>query len=114
MNEISGTIKNGQVVLNEPLSWPDGTKVRVEQVASPAGNGTAERTGVAVAEVDAEESQPDDAEAIARWIAEFEAIPPLEMTADEEADWRSAREAQRQMEIAAFPVRADELRKIAE
>ncbi len=39
--------------------------------------------------------QSDDPEAVARWIAEFDAIPPLQMTPAEEADWRSARETKK-------------------
>ena len=39
-----------------------------------------------------EEEQGDDPESIARWIAEFDAIPPLQMTPEEGADmnaWRA-------------------------
>jgi len=48
------------------------------------------------------DEQADDPESIARWLAAFDAIPPLEMTPDEEAEWRAAREAQRAFEIANF------------
>jgi hypothetical protein len=52
--------------------------------------------------VTAGDEQADDRESIARWIAAFDAIPPLEMTPDEEAEWRAAREAQKAFEIAKF------------
>ncbi len=48
------------------------------------------------------DEQADDPESIARWIAAFDAIPPLEMTAGEEAEWRAAREAQKAFEMAKF------------
>ena len=43
--------------------------------------------------------QPDDPVAIAAWIAAFEAIPPVQMTPSEEADWQAARRAQRSLEL---------------
>ena len=61
-------------------------------------------------------SEDDDVEsndpaAIARWIAEFQAIPPLEMAAEEEAEWLAARQAQRAFEIETFDQRADQIQK---
>jgi hypothetical protein len=44
--------------------------------------------------------QSDDPEAVARWIAEFDAIPPLRMTPAEEAAWRAARETQKHADVA--------------
>ena len=40
-----------------------------------------------------EEEQSNDPEAIARWLAEFDAIPPWQMTAAEEAEWQAARQS---------------------
>ncbi len=37
-----------------------------------------------------EEEQSNDPEAIARWLAAFDAIPPWQMTAAEEAEWQAA------------------------
>ena len=31
----------------------------------------------------------DDPQAVARWVAAFDAIPPLQMTPEEEAAWRA-------------------------
>jgi hypothetical protein len=39
------------------------------------------------------ERDSDTPEAIRGWLAEFDAIPPWEMTAAEEAEWQSARQA---------------------
>ena len=38
----------------------------------------------------AEEKPSNDPEAIARWLAAFDAIPPCEMSAEEEAEWLAA------------------------
>ena len=94
MNAIKGIVKNGQIVVGEPLDWPDGTEVIVEPVAP-------ESVGMT------EEEQGDDPESIARWIAAFDAIPPLQMTPEEEADWQAARQAQREFEKSRFLEHAD-------
>ena len=52
------------------------------------------------------DEQADDPESVARWIAAFDAIPPLEMTVEEEELWRTAREDQKSREIAGFEQRA--------
>ncbi len=91
---LTGTVKNGQVMLDSPAQWPEGCRVVVMRatLSEPLG-----ATG---------DEQADDPESISRWITAFDAIPPLEMTAEEEEQWRSAREAQKSNEIAAFEVRA--------
>ncbi len=37
------------------------------------------------------DEQSDDPQAVARWIAAFDALPPLQMTPDEETAWRANR-----------------------
>lgn len=39
------------------------------------------------------DEQSNDPVAVAAWVAEFNAIPPLQMTAEEEAAWQSDRRA---------------------
>src|SRR5262249_32148972 len=41
------------------------------------------------------DEQADDANSVARWLAAFDAIPPLQMTPAEEAEWRGARDERR-------------------
>ncbi|MBY0459207.1 MAG: hypothetical protein K2V38_17900 [Gemmataceae bacterium] len=65
MSAIRGTIRNGQVVLDNPVDWPEGT--RVEFVATERE----EFVGVGMRE----DEQGDDPESIARWLAAFDAIP---------------------------------------
>ena len=110
MQAITGTVKNGQVILSEPLRWPDGSEVRVELVEAPADRDSPNGAEIDMSEVE----QGDDPESIARWIAEFEAIPPLEMTPEEEAEWQAARQAQKEFEKATFHERAEQLRRMWE
>ncbi|MSR56756.1 MAG: hypothetical protein EXS05_03675 [Planctomycetaceae bacterium] len=81
MNAINATWKNGQIVPDQPVDWPDGCALRVEPRQAFQISGMTE------------EQQADDPESIALWLAEFNAIPPLCMTPDEEAEmliWRRA------------------------
>ena len=91
---LTGIWKNGQVILDSPADWPEGCRVVVVRDYVPDFVGT---TG---------DEQADDPESIARWIADFDAIPPLEMTPEEEAEWNAARAAQKAFEIANFEERA--------
>jgi hypothetical protein len=101
MNTIQGTVKDGQIVLKEPLSWPDGTPVLVEAVGL---NGTP---------VAPEEENMDKA-AIERQLALMDQIEPLIMTPEEEAEWQAARQAQKEFEKATFNERAEKLRRMWE
>jgi len=97
MQAIKGVVQNGQVVLAEPLNWPDGMEVIIEPAMEHDWTGMTE------------EGQGDDPESIARWIAEFDAIPPLQMTQEEEAAWHAARLAQKDYELSKFLETADKL-----
>jgi predicted DNA-binding antitoxin AbrB/MazE fold protein len=80
MVTISATWKNGCVVPDGPVDWPEGCRLRIQ----PAF--VEELTGMT------EEEQGDDPESIRRWIEEFDAIPPLPMSPEEEAElivWRA-------------------------
>jgi len=55
-----------------------------------------------------EEEQSNDPEAIARWLAEFDAIPPWQMTAEEEAEWQAARQAVKEYTILRMRAREEE------
>jgi hypothetical protein len=73
MTAIRATWKNGQIVPDENVNWPEGRRLIVREEPLP------EIVGMT------EEEQGDDPEAIAQWIAEFNAIPPLTMSAEDEA-----------------------------
>lgn len=89
MKVIKGTVENGQITLSEPLTWPDGTEVRIRAIppGSEANGEDEETVGMS------EDEQADDPESIARWVAAFDAIPPLSMTPEEEGEWQAARKA---------------------
>jgi hypothetical protein len=87
MDSIEGTVHHGQIALAAPINWPDGTVVSVQPVRPMP------------LDVD---NRPEAPESIARWIAEFNAIPPWEMTAQEEAQWMAARNAQRDLDKVRF------------
>jgi hypothetical protein len=77
---IKATWRNGQVIPDGAVDWPEGCRLNIE----PAS--VEQITGMT------EDEQGEDAESIRRWIEEFDAIPPLPMTPEEEADlmaWRS-------------------------
>ena len=97
MNAIKATWKHGHIVPDEPVDWPEGSRLRVEPDHLLEMNGMTE------------EDQGDDPEAIERWIAEFDAIPPLQMTREEEDQWQAARRAQKEFEKGQFNQQADQL-----
>jgi hypothetical protein len=79
MSTMKATWKNGQIVPDGPVSWPEGCRLEVHEEAR------------APLEFMTEEEQSDDPEAIQRWIEDFRAIPPLPMTPEQEAEvlaWR--------------------------
>jgi hypothetical protein len=100
MNAITGTVKNGHVVLDNPLELSEGARVLVELLAE------AETFGVREAD------WQDSPEAIAEWIRWYESLEPLELTPQEEADWQAERQADKARQKAAFEERAEELRRI--
>lgn len=81
MNSVHAKWKDGRVVIDEAVDLPEGCELEVRPVAL---NGSED-----------DDVESNDPAAIARWIAEFQAVPPLEMTAAEEAEWQAARQAQR-------------------
>lgn len=79
MSAIHATWKNGQVQLDTSVNWPEGCRLVI----------TEDKEDDLVFMT--EEEQSDDPQAIERWIAEFRALPPLEMTPEQEREmleWR--------------------------
>jgi hypothetical protein len=94
-NTMTGTWKEGQIILDEPADWPDGCRLTVEPISSQV-----EAIGIT------EEQWPRTPEGIAEWIEWFDSIEPIEMTPEEEAEWQAALAAQKAFEIAKFEERA--------
>lgn len=97
MVSVHAKWKEGRVVVDEAVDWPEGCELEVRPVAANGSNN--------------DDVESNDPAAIERWIAEFQAIPRLEMTAEEEAEWQVARQAQREFELKTFDQRADQIQK---
>ncbi|WP_020475608.1 hypothetical protein [Zavarzinella formosa] len=85
MKTIRMTVKDGHWVSVDPADLPEGTEKEY-----------AEREERPRSEAVAEDDWPETPEEIEQWIAETEAIPPLVLTPEEEADllaWRAKAKA---------------------
>jgi hypothetical protein len=100
MNAIKATVKGGRLELEVPPEWPDGTEVIVQPLVRE------DRLGVR------EEDWPDTPEAIAEWLAWYDALEPLIFTEEERAAWETARREQKEFEKATFAERAEKLRRM--
>jgi hypothetical protein len=99
MNAIKGVVKNGQIVLDHPTDLPEGCRVLVEPITEE------DRLGFR------EQDWENTPEAIAAWLRWYDALEPLQLTPEEEAEWRAARQAQKEREKAAFAEHAEKLRR---
>jgi hypothetical protein len=102
VNAINATYLNGQIVLDEPVDWPEGKRLRVVP--------TTEEETVGIRE----EDWPTDPEGIARHLALMDRIEPLEMTPEEEAEWQAARKAQKELEMATWEERTRKIERLFE
>ncbi len=78
MSTTTGTWRDGRVVLDRPVDWPEGCRVLLEAVPD-------ETFGIA------ESEWSDTPEGIADWLAWYDRLEPLEMTAAELAAWNASR-----------------------
>jgi hypothetical protein len=77
---IRATWKNGRIVPEGPVDWPEGCRLVVEPEAAEARPGEAR-----------DEVWSNSPEAVADWLAWYDSLEPLEITAAEQAelaDWR--------------------------
>ena len=96
MSATKAVWSNGQVVLEGPGEWPNGRRL------------------IVVEDPEFEQDDSCDPDAIGRWIAEVDAIPPLQMTEDEEHAWQDSRRVSREQEASQLVQHADELRRLFE
>ena len=79
MKAIHAIWKDGRIIPTQPVDWPEGTTLTVAPLEESRET----------------ESEGDllgnDPASIARWTASYDALPPLRMSASEEAEWRAAR-----------------------
>ena len=99
MSALLGTIKNGQIVLDEPVGLPDGSRVEV----LPFG---ATRPALGMRE----EDWPTTPEGIAALLARMDQVEPGGwLSPEDDAAWRAALRAQKDIEKAHFFENADAL-----
>jgi hypothetical protein len=72
MEAIYGTFQGGQVHLDEPVNWPDGSRVMIARATKGKGLTEAE--------------WPQTKEGISALLANLDAIEPLEFSPEEEAE----------------------------
>jgi hypothetical protein len=99
MTAIKAVVRNGRIEVDEPIDLPDGTELTIPLPTAPAALGI-----------------PDDAwsdtpEAIEAWIRWYDALEPLDLTPSERAAWESARQEQKQYELAQWEKRSQQLEK---
>lgn len=100
MNEITGTVKNGLVVLDDASGFVDGSRVVVLSVDSATGIGLRES------------EWEDTPQAIADWIAWYDSLEPIETVESDEQAIAAFRQQQKQVGVSGFEERAERLSKI--
>jgi hypothetical protein len=89
MPAVNAIWKGGQIILDQQVDWPEGCELRIEPQSPALIAGMTE------------EQQADDPESVARWIAEFNSIPAISMSAEDEADMRVWRQTVKEYTIDA-------------
>jgi hypothetical protein len=87
MDAIYGTFQGGHVLLDEPVNWPEGSRVMIARATKCKGL--------------TEEEWPETKEGISALLANLDAIEPLEFSPEEEAEIAAAREEVRRVTIEA-------------
>ncbi len=77
MSTVTGTYRQGQVQLDTPVDWQEGVRVRVVREEEAVGM--------------REEDWPTTPEGIRELVARMEALEPLELTPEDEAEIEAAR-----------------------
>src|SRR5437899_7984732 len=89
MEAIRATWKNGQIVLDGPVEWPEGSRLLIEPDQSQD-----EPIGMR------EEDWSDSPEAIADWLKWYDSLEPQVITPEEEADLAEWRQKVKEYTIA--------------
>ncbi len=75
MKTLKATVRNGGLLLNQPLDLPDGTAVLIQLLGSTEPFNT-----------DTEEGWDNSPEGIAAWVRWCDALEPVKITQQEESD----------------------------
>jgi hypothetical protein len=103
MNALQGTIKNGQIVLDDPAELPEGTRVEVLPVQDS-------RPALGMRE----EDWPMTPEGIAALLARMDQVEPGWLAREDDAAWQAALRAQKEIEKARFFEDAESLQRMWE
>jgi hypothetical protein len=89
VGEVHAVWKDGRIIPEGPVDWPDGCRLRIEPdpVQAAPGEGHAEDWSNAP-------------EAIADWLAWYDSLEPRAFTPEEEADLRDWRRRVKEYTIA--------------
>lgn len=93
MDGIQGTYREGRIDLDSSVTWPEGMRVEVAPLGKldePRDSDPSEPGVEDVWGMDEADYQ-DTPEFRASLIAQLDAFEPLELTAEEEAEWEAAR-----------------------
>ena len=90
MHAIKARWTRGQIVPDEPVDWPEGSRLLIEPLDT-----NEPEIGMR------EEDWNDDPESIAAWTAAVNAIQPLEWLPGEEEEYERYRAQHRQFNIEA-------------
>ncbi len=88
MKAIMGTVRNGQIVSDQPVELPEGCRVTIKPAVKEESLGIRE------------EDWPTTPEALAEWLAWFDSLEPVELTLEEEADLKAWRQRVKEYTIA--------------
>jgi hypothetical protein len=98
LNAVKAKYENGQIVLTEPVDWPEGTDVVVEPLPQ-------ETTGIP------DDQWPTDPEGIARLLARMDQVQSFWLSPEDHAEWEAALQAQKEFEKSIFHEHAEKLRR---
>jgi hypothetical protein len=87
MSIVKGTWEQGQIVLDDPVDWPEGCRVVIEPAMEERTLGLRE------------DDWPTDAPGIAALVARMDQVEPF-LTPAEHSKWQAAREQMREHTIA--------------
>lgn len=87
MSLIHGTVENGQIILDEPASLPEGTRVEIVPLRS-YGLDHGMR----------EEDWPTTREGVAALVARMDQVEPGWLSPEDDADWRAGLRAEKERE----------------
>jgi hypothetical protein len=103
MNGLQGTIKNGQIILDAPVTLPEGTRVEVLPIRGA-------RPSLCMPE----EEWPTTQEGIAALLGRMDQVEPGWLSPEDDVAWRESLRAQREFEKTEFYRDAEKLRSIWE